>query len=432
MIFISDRLYGQLSFPPVIKELLDCPGLLRLRDVRMANIPFWAFPSFSSVTRYEHSLGVCHLANLTAESLKLNDKDKTELMLAALYHDVATPPFAHAVEEVLAERYGFDHEQKLKDLIVGRGIAGQHAQVFQGRPIKLHKILQTGPGRELDLDWLRIANLAVGQADDDILSDLICSKGIDLDNLDNVIRAATAMGIGCMPGLGEILASAFLFHNGRLALSEAARPYITKWQDARASLYGMIFASLPDFALQTMLKDAVRQLMNIDNIGPDDWRLTDDQLMYERLMKHPKSALILKRMRLVDVYVCLAFLCITGQHAVDNVPKLLPQIESLAAGLSEDGIDTSFDQHCIVSNYYIDKRKRSIGKPLVLFGTENDSDIMRDEPRIILGVFSRGRKLWSNHILDAFIREMTSQLPGNCVQRAKINQNRYPDIEGMD
>ena len=104
---VYDRLYLQMQFPSLISELLDCPGLLRLRDVRMANNQFYAFPAFANTSRYEHSLGVCYLAGITADHLHLNEKDKLELMIAGLYHDVCTPPFAHAMEEVLQAKYGF-------------------------------------------------------------------------------------------------------------------------------------------------------------------------------------------------------------------------------------------------------------------------------------------------------------------------------------
>ena len=82
MKFVFDRLYLQMKFPPLIYDLLDCPGLLRLRDVRMANNQFYAFPAFANSSRYEHSLGVCYLAGICADYLQLNEKDKLELMLA--------------------------------------------------------------------------------------------------------------------------------------------------------------------------------------------------------------------------------------------------------------------------------------------------------------------------------------------------------------
>lgn len=103
---IFDRLYGEIKFPDIIQKLLDCPGLLRLRDVRMANNQFVMFPAFSNASRYEHSIGVCYLAGICAKSLDLSEKDTIELMMACLYHDVGTPPFAHAMEEVLQAEYG--------------------------------------------------------------------------------------------------------------------------------------------------------------------------------------------------------------------------------------------------------------------------------------------------------------------------------------
>ena len=120
MKFLYDRLYGRMDFPRIIKSLLNSPELLRLRGVGQGNVKFISFPSFSTVTRYEHSLGVCHLAKLASESLALSEKDKIELMIAALYHDVTSPPFAHAAEEILKHYFGFDHEKHLYDLMLGR------------------------------------------------------------------------------------------------------------------------------------------------------------------------------------------------------------------------------------------------------------------------------------------------------------------------
>ncbi|MDD2351790.1 MAG: HD domain-containing protein, partial [Synergistaceae bacterium] len=141
---IYDRLYKELKFPKTINELLDCPGLLRLRDVRMANNQFVAFPSFLTATRYGHSLGVCYLAGICAESLELSEKDTLELMMACLYHDVGTPPFAHAMEEVLQAKFGFNHELNLKNLIMDNTgeFDGDLAQIYQGEGLKIKSVCQ--------------------------------------------------------------------------------------------------------------------------------------------------------------------------------------------------------------------------------------------------------------------------------------------------
>ena len=193
---IYDRLYKEMKFPPIIMELLNCPGLLRLRDVRMANNQFVAFPAFANSSRYEHSLGVCYLAGICAKNLGLSEKDTIELMMACLYHDVGTPPFAHAMEEVLQVKFSFDHEQNLKNLIIGTtgNFDGEFAQIYQGQRLKILSVCQSKEARRLGVNLHRIAKLAAGDSEE-FLSDLVNSKGMDLDNIDNIFRASSAMGI---------------------------------------------------------------------------------------------------------------------------------------------------------------------------------------------------------------------------------------------
>ncbi len=56
-------------------------------------------------TRFDHSLGVCHVAGMLARQLGLADDSETPLVrLAALLHDLGHGPFSH-VSENLLERY---------------------------------------------------------------------------------------------------------------------------------------------------------------------------------------------------------------------------------------------------------------------------------------------------------------------------------------
>jgi hypothetical protein len=55
-------------------------------------------------TRFDHSLGVCHVAGLMAEELGLNPDEVDLVRLAALLHDVGHGPFSH-VSEYILDRY---------------------------------------------------------------------------------------------------------------------------------------------------------------------------------------------------------------------------------------------------------------------------------------------------------------------------------------
>lgn len=371
---IYDRLYGEMKFPSIIQELLNCPGLLRLRDVRMANNQFVAFPSFASASRYEHSLGVCYLASICAKNLQLDEKDAIELMIACLYHDVGTPPFAHAMEEVLQAKFGFDHEQNLKDLIMGTNgsFDGTLAQIYQGQSLKLISVCQGSKARRLGIDLHRIAKLASGDAGE-CLSPLVNSKGIDLDNIDNIFRASSAMGLiftDCGK-LAKCLANAFCISEGKIYLNELYNMEIAEWQRIRDLQYTAIFESIDDFAYQTMIKKAIGYLLEEDEkiipLDINSWRLTDSEITYNFLLKHKKSREIMQRVLLCRPFTCLGIFYIKGKGAAAFINNHLVVIEDEVRefllskiGKTKEKDADFFENHPVFANFYPDKRKRSI------------------------------------------------------------------------
>lgn len=397
---IYDRLYKELKFPKTINELLDCPGLLRLRDVRMANNQFVAFPSFSTATRYEHSLGVCYLAGICAESLELSEKDTLELMMACLYHDVGTPPFAHAMEEVLQAKFGFNHELNLKNLIMDNTgeFDGDLAQIYQGEGLKIKSVCQRA--RHLGLDLHRIAKLAAGDRDE-YLSPLINSNGMDLDNIDNVFRASSAMGI--IPAdCGDVaisLAKSFIIDNGQIHYNGFHLSEIHEWQRTRDIQYSAIFESIEDFAYQTMIKKAILMLLDDDKnakkLDINSWRLTDASITYEYLLKHSKSRKIMQRVLLCRPFSCLGILYVRGEYVSQYINKHLQEIEEEASeyfvsmlGITPQKLDL-INTNAVVANFYPDKRKRQIKNKAILWNTELEIDASTQvQQGALLGLFT--------------------------------------------
>ena len=416
--FYFDRMYGELRFPPLIRDTLDCPGLLRLREVRMANIPFLSFPSFTGVTRYEHSLGVCHLAGIFADTVGLDEKDKLEIMLAALYHDASTPPFGHAVEEVLSILHGYNHEEKLREIIIGNTseVGGQRTQFFLGLSLKLHKICQSKQARTLGLDVLRIADLAAGKLRDP-LGDVISSSGIDLDNIDNVIRAVTAMGVNDFNlSLAEDLARSFVLEGDRVCFDEASLSHLETWKKARNTLYGMIFSSIEDFSLQTMLKHALWKLVKSSpeyQLRDNDWSMTDDELIFERLLKYSETREIVRRIRLGKVYNCLAYFMIEPKEQQNVKTIQLSEIEVAASQIFGDYIikirkragkmqNNNYIIPEVIANVYLDKRVRLTGRPYFFMGNQWTPNKENQPLRWILGLFTPFHRKWDKDAANNF------------------------------
>lgn len=399
---IYDRLYKEMKFPPIIMELLNCPGLLRLRDVRMANNQFVAFPAFANSSRYEHSLGVCYLAGICAKNMELSEKDTIELMMACLYHDVGTPPFAHAMEEVLQVKFGFDHEQNLKNLIMGTtgNFDGEFAQIYQGQGLKILSVCQSKEARRLGVDIHRIAKLAAGDSEE-FLSDLVNSRGMDLDNIDNIFRASSAMGIlseDCGE-LAKMLANSFIVKDGKICLNGIYLDQIHRWQRTRDLQYTAIFESINDFAYQTMIKKAINLLLEDDinstKLDINAWRLTDSEMTYGVLLKHTKSREIMQRVLLCKPYTCLGILYITGNGVVKFINAHLKEIEEEVGkyyidfmGITEKKIN-SIKVPPVIANFYPDKRKRKVSNKIFLWNKEIEDNEVEDYPQgALLGFFS--------------------------------------------
>lgn len=402
---IYDRLYGEMNFPLIIQDLLNCPGLLRLRDVRMANNQFVAFPAFASSSRYEHSLGVCYLAGLCATTLELAEKETIELMMACLYHDVGTPPFAHAMEEVLQAEFGFDHEQNLKNLIMGTTgeFDGDRAQIFQEEGLKLRSVCHSKKGRALGLDLYKIAKIAAGDKDE-LLSPLLNSNGMDLDNIDNMIRASSAMGIieSTDIELAPRLAHAFIMKNNQILYDASHISDLRRWQHIRDIQYSAIFDSVDDFAYQTMIKKALHLLIK-DNNGPqridkNSWKLTDSSIVNDYLLKNHKSQEIMKRVLLCKPFHCLGILYVQGRDVSKYINFHLDEIEQIASEHFMSILDMDKDQKKIKNipinpvavNFYPDKRKRQLQGKAIFWNTESTIDDSTDAPPqgALLGLFT--------------------------------------------
>jgi HD superfamily phosphohydrolase len=97
---IRDRLYGLIEYSELEEEVLNTQILQRLRRVKQLALAELVYPS-AGHSRFEHVVGVMHLAGRMATSLKVDGEIAKIIRLAALLHDVGHPPFSHTSELVL-------------------------------------------------------------------------------------------------------------------------------------------------------------------------------------------------------------------------------------------------------------------------------------------------------------------------------------------
>lgn len=117
---IRDPIYGFIEPTEEELKIIDSPLLQRLRRIRQLAMAYLVYPG-ANHTRFDHSLGVLHVAGLMAEKLLPEKKHGESIQIvrfAALLHDVGHGPFSHVSEDVL-KRYvsGVPHSEKIHERI---------------------------------------------------------------------------------------------------------------------------------------------------------------------------------------------------------------------------------------------------------------------------------------------------------------------------
>ncbi len=103
---IRDPIHGFIELDEDELNIINTPIFQRLRGIRQLALANLVYPG-AVHTRFEHSLGTCHVAGRMAKVLDLNDSDTKDVRLAALLHDLGHGPFSHVSDDLL-ELYSTD------------------------------------------------------------------------------------------------------------------------------------------------------------------------------------------------------------------------------------------------------------------------------------------------------------------------------------
>ncbi len=202
--FIHDPLWGTIEILRHEQCLLDTPLLQRLRQIHQTGCVYATYPS-ASHSRFEHTLGVVHIAGRMARALRkrfpesVDDKTELKVRLAGLLHDTGHSAFSHTTEEIF--KYCGDLRQELSE---GGEFAGKGAGEVLSYLIASSKAfrnffaeLRKRYPEELSFDVEDFAPLILSRAADPkkhYEADII-SGPFDADKLDYFPRDSRAAGV---------------------------------------------------------------------------------------------------------------------------------------------------------------------------------------------------------------------------------------------
>ncbi|MEQ1823443.1 MAG: DNA methyltransferase [Fimbriimonadaceae bacterium] len=259
-----DLMYGQIELPDWIQPFLGMPEFARLREIRLSNVDSYEHKDFAGANRWEHSIGVAYLATVAGQHSRLSRSDQCHLTLAALLHDVGTPPFGHTLEAIVQD---LDHEDAASSVLdvalsqdrTNRGTvyAGELPQ-FTERCRTLSKTIG------IAVDPARVVSMINGEGK----LGFLVNGTLDLDNADNVTRGAHYLGIDVSKRLGVALAKWLGSQPTRpLDLEASLEPAVVEWLKVRGEYYSAFYECSAEEAgreayLQFILREALRSGMS--------------------------------------------------------------------------------------------------------------------------------------------------------------------------
>ena len=118
---ILDPIHDFIRVNNIELQIIDNPIFQRLRRIRQLSGAHLTYPG-AQHTRFEHSLGVMHIAGQAGLALQekniLKQNEIENLRLASILHDIGHGPFSHLFEELLQEKNKTSHEDMGKKIIL--------------------------------------------------------------------------------------------------------------------------------------------------------------------------------------------------------------------------------------------------------------------------------------------------------------------------
>ena len=220
-------------------EIIDNPIFQRLRRIRQLSGAHLTYPS-AQHTRFEHSLGVMHIASQAGQALKekevLKSHDIEVLRVAGLLHDIGHGPFSHLFEEIIKQKK-FSHEDFGKNLILKTEIGD----------------ILTKNGYDKNL----ISKVAFGDSKYQYLNEIV-SGYLSADMMDYLLRDGYFTGAEHAKIDHKRLTQSLDVHKKKLALEKSALYSFESMMHSRYQMFKAVYFHKTVRSAEVMLLEALR------------------------------------------------------------------------------------------------------------------------------------------------------------------------------
>ncbi|KAI8071401.1 HD phosphohydrolase domain-containing protein [Gongronella butleri] len=252
---INDPIHGHIKLDNSTVEFIDTVQFQRLRDLKQLGAAYFVFPG-GSHNRFEHSIGVSHLAGTLIErfekeqpELEIREEEIRCVKLAGLCHDLGHGPFSHV----------FDNE------FMPNARPGFHWTHEQASEMMLEYLIDDN---NIDIDSEHtnlIKDLIAGTPrsqskyhDRGFLFDIVANKtnSVDVDKFDYIERDAQNLGLRSSYDAKRLLLYSRVVNN-EICYHHKEVYNLYEMFHTRYSLFKRIYTHRVGKAIELMITDAL-------------------------------------------------------------------------------------------------------------------------------------------------------------------------------
>ncbi|MDH5569717.1 MAG: HD domain-containing protein [Nitrosopumilus sp.] len=235
-------------------SIIDNPIFQRLRRIRQLSGAHLTYPA-AQHTRFEHSLGVMHIASQAGNALNekeiLKSDDIEILRLSGLLHDIGHGPFSHLFEEIIQERK-ISHEDFGKEIILKSEIGDM--------------LSKNGHDKKL------VTQIAFGNSKFQYLNEIV-SGALSADMMDYLLRDGYFTGAEHAKIDHKRITQSLDVHKKKLALERSALYSFESMMHSRYQMFKAVYFHKTVRAAEVMLLEALR--LSDDEFGFTTFNLNE-------------------------------------------------------------------------------------------------------------------------------------------------------------
>jgi HD superfamily phosphohydrolase len=267
MLAIKDCIYRFIVVPALCRSFLDRPEFQRLRRIKQLGFVHYVYPG-AMHSRFEHCLGVMHLAGLVCDHLApaLSPREKELVQLAGMLHDVGHMAFSHLLDAFLKKS----------------GICSDH----ELRSVQLLTTMNQELRSLTSEEELMVRNMILGEVPPDhpkpFLFEIVHAKktGLDCDRSDYLQRDAFHTGL---PGFQSdyIIQSMLLDEGGHIGFAAKCRVEIADLLLTRQRMFANVYCHPTVRKIDALLTLALEEanLVTPAKLQNGEWVDLDDTMV---------------------------------------------------------------------------------------------------------------------------------------------------------